>query len=160
MCGQSGTVDNTRAAACPPRSASRAAVSQRAGDSGVGPVTRTRSFHSDQGVWPSRMRLALSRSVTLLGGELRQFQATAQKQARPGHCHVAFIQDRVQLRAEDRHSAVTLTPLLNRNLASDTKLYEKGVCSIKCQHYLKSREWRPRPTVLRVPGEGGTEGGD
>lgn len=123
-------------------------------------MTRKRSFHSDQGVWPSRMQLVLSRSVTLLSGVLQQFQATTQKQECLGHCHVAFIQDRVQLRAEDRHSAVTLTPLLNRNLASDTKLYEKGVCSIKCQHYLKSREWRPRPTVLRVPGEGGTEGGD
>lgn len=68
-------------------------------------MTRKRSFHSDQGVWSGRMQLVLSRSVTLLSGVLQQFQATTQKQECLGHRHVAFIQDRVLLRAEDRHSA-------------------------------------------------------
>lgn len=122
-------------------------------------MTREQSFHSDQGVWPSRMQLVLSRSVTLLSGALQPFQATTQKQECLGHRHVAFIQARVLLRAEDRHLACNADTATKQKV-SDTKLYEKGACSTKCEHYLKSREWRPRPTVLRVAGEGGTEGGD
>lgn len=68
-------------------------------------MTREQSFHSDQGVWPSRMQLVLSRSVTLLSGALQPFQVTTQKQECLGHRHVAFIQARVLLRAEDRHLA-------------------------------------------------------